>query len=145
MDIHTIGFTRRTAEDFFVTLERAGVRRVVDIRLNNTSQLAAFAKKDDLAFFLRRVSDIEYVHEPLLSPTQDILDDFKKKKGDWSEYERRFNALLAERKVEKNLDRALFGVPAALLCSEYEPDRCHRRLVCEYLAKHWKNVRAIHL
>ena len=142
--LFTIGFTETNAEEFFTTLRRAGVKRVIDIRLNNTSQLAGFAKKDDLRFFLREVAGIEYVHMPELAPTQDILDAFKKRKGDWAVFEREFNALMAERKAEDAIPRETADL-ACLLCSEKKPDRCHRRLVAEYLQQHWGDVTVLHL
>ncbi len=145
MHIYTIGFTRKTAAEFFGILKQAGIRRLIDVRLNNVSQLAGFTKKDDLAFFLREICGIEYVHEPLLAPTQEMLDAFKKAKGRWEEYERVFLALMAERKIENLLDRNLFEVPAVLLCSEPTAENCHRRLVVEYLAQKWGNVAGEHL
>ncbi len=145
MKIYSIGFTQRSAEDFFNTLKSAGIRRLVDIRLNNTSQLAAFAKKDDLAYFLKAICKIDYRHEPLLAPTQEILDAYKKSKGDWATWERDFNALIRSRKIEKKLDRAEFSQPTVLLCSEFTPEHCHRRLVLEYLTRKWGDVTIIHL
>lgn len=136
MKVFTIGFTKTSAEHFFGRLEEAGVKRVIDIRLNNRSQLAGFAKRDDLKFFLRTVGNIDYVHEPLLAPTQEILDAFKKRKGPWTEYERAFLALMRERRVEEKLDRGLLD-GACLLCSEHKPHHCHRRLVAEYLSETW--------
>ncbi len=145
MDVYTIGFTKRTAADFFGTLKRAGIRRLLDVRLNNTSQLAGFAKQEDLRFFLRELCGADYLHEPLLAPTQEILDAYKKGKGRWEDYERRFLALMAERRVESRLDRSLFEVPTVLLCSERIATHCHRRLVLEYLRAKWDGVDVIHL
>lgn len=145
VEIYTIGFTRKTAAQFFDTLKRAGIRRLIDVRLNNSSQLAAFAKRDDLAYFLREICGAEYIHEPLLAPTPELLDFVQKRNGSWEQYEPRFLALLAERRVEERIDRALFSVPAVVLCSEAAPDRCHRRLVVEYLSGHWGDVKAVHL
>jgi len=144
MKIFTIGFTKKSAESFFETLRKSGVKRVVDVRLNNVSQLAGFAKKQDLAYFLKVICGIDYVHEPLLAPTQDILDAFKKKKGDWSAYEERFMALMAQRQVESKVERELLD-GSCLLCSEDKPHHCHRRLVAEYLKQHWGNVDIEHL
>src|ERR1041385_1339156 len=127
----TIGFTRKTAEEFFGMLEKAGVKRVVDTRLNNVSQLAGFAKRDDLAFFLKRFG-MGFVHVPLLAPTQEMLDSFKKGKGSWEDYEKKFLALIAERKIETAVARELLH-EGCLLCSEDTPEHCHRRLVAEYL------------
>lgn len=115
------------------------------MRLNNSSQLAGFTKRDDLPFFLRELCGAEYLHEPLLTPTQDILDAYKKRKGTWRSYERSFLRLLAERRVEQRLSRDLFASPTVLLCSEPTPEHCHRRLVCEYLDEHWGDLTAIHL
>ena len=145
MEIYSIGFTKKSAQQFFGALRSAGIRRLVDVRLNNVSQLAGFAKKQDLPFFLRELCEAEYVHEPLLAPTQEILDDYKKRKGAWTEYEARFLALMAEREIERRLDRSSFETPSALLCSELSPDQCHRRLVLEYLRDRWGEIKAIHL
>ncbi len=145
MEIYTIGFTQKTAGEFFEQLKSAGIRRVMDVRLNNTSQLARFAKREDLPYFLSEICGAEYLHEPLLAPTQDILDAFKREKCGWEDYERRFFELLQERKVEEIIPPSLFGVPTALLCSELKPDYCHRRLVAEYLSKKWGEVQIIHL
>ena len=142
--IFTIGFTKKTAEEFFARLIRSGVKRVIDIRLNNISQLAGFAKRDDLRYFLRAIGGIDYVHLLDLAPTQDILDAFKKNKGDWSLYERDFLALLSARKMEEKIKPDLLH-EACLLCSEEKPLQCHRRLVAEYLREKWGNVDIIHL
>jgi uncharacterized protein (DUF488 family) len=120
------------------------VKRIVDVRLNNTSQLAGFSKKEDLRFFLREVGGIEYVHLPELAPTQDILDAFKKHKGSWEVYEQEFNALMAKREIEKRVPREVVN-SGCLLCSEKKPHLCHRRLVAEYLQKHWGDVSTRHL
>ena len=145
MEVYTIGFTQRSAESFFGVLRAAGVKRLVDIRLNNTSQLAGFAKRDDLAFFLKELCGAEYLHEPRLAPTEEILDAVKKGKGSWAEYERSFLGLMAERRVEESLPRDLFAVPTVLLCSEPKPARCHRRLVAEYLSLKWGGIQPVHL
>jgi len=144
MKIFTIGFTKKSAEEFFTRLQKAGVRRIVDIRLNNTSQIAGFAKARDLKYFLKTIGGIDYVHVLELAPTQDILDDFIKKKGDWSDYERRFCALLKIRGVADTLSPELLD-GGCLLCSEDTPEHCHRRLVAEYLREQWENVEVIHL
>jgi len=146
VEIFTIGFTRTTAEDFFGRLKSNRIERLLDVRLNNKSQLAGFAKRDDLAYFLRQLVDAEYEHAPLLAPTQDILDDFKKRKEmPWEEYEDRFLGLMRERQIEDQLRPSEFSRRTVLLCSEDTPERCHRRLVAEYLRQHWKNVEIIHL
>lgn len=136
VSVSTIGFTQSTAEKFFERLLNAGVKKVVDVRLHNTSQLAAFAKADDLAYFLKKLGGIQYVHQPLLAPTDDILKAFKKDKGDWGVYQGHFLQLMNERRIEERFKPEAFE-DACLLCSEAKPHFCHRRLVCEYLNDKW--------
>ena len=144
MKLSTIGFTKKPASRFFDLLRQSGARRVVDVRLNNGSQLAGFAKKEDLAFFLGELCGIEYVHLPELAPTKDILDDYKKRKGDWKTYEDRFLALMRQRRIEETVPRKIIA-DGCLLCSEDKPHHCHRRLVAEYLNQHWGDVEIVHL
>ncbi len=144
MRVFTIGFTKKSARTFFTKLRQSGAQRIVDVRLNNVSQLAGFAKKDDLQYFLREICHMDYVHLPLLAPTQDMLEAYKKKKGDWSAYERDFFALMTSRHIESNVQRERI-VDGCLLCSEERPDHCHRRLVAEYLQEKWPDVEIIHL
>jgi hypothetical protein len=115
------------------------------VRLNNSSQLAGFARRDDLPFFLEELCGAEYLHEPMLAPTRDILDAYRKGREGWPGYERRFLKLMRERRVEEALDRNLLEAPTALLCSEASPEHCHRRLVLEYLDREWGGIRAVHL
>lgn len=144
MRLFTIGFTKTTAEHFFTRLKEAGVKKLVDVRLNNVSQLAGFAKKEDLAYFLRVICGIPYEHRPELAPTQDMLDAYKKEGGDWQDYEKRFNALITQRQIDERIPRdALDG--ACLLCSEDTPKHCHRRLVADYLKSKWCDLEIIHL
>lgn len=144
MKVFTIGFTKTSAEAFFSRLQKAGVKTVIDVRLNNVSQLAGFAKKDDLRYFLKAIDGIGYAHEPLLAPTQAMLDAYKRDGGDWADYEKRFLALMAERRIEDTVQRsALDG--ACLLCSEDKPKQCHRRLVVEYLQHKWGDIEVAHL
>ena len=144
MRVFTIGFTRKSARRFFSLLREAGVRRIVDVRLNNLSQLAGFAKKDDLAWFLEEICGMQYVHAPELAPTKELLGDYRKGCCDWSAYEARFLDLLRERRVEERVPRELVA-GGCLLCSEDKPHHCHRRLVAEYLKEHWKDVDIAHL
>jgi uncharacterized protein (DUF488 family) len=144
MRISTIGFTKKSAEQFFAALRGAGVKRVVDVRLNNSGQLAGFTKKDDLAFFLRDILGAGYVHLPLLAPTQEMLDAYKKGGGAWDEYEKRFLDLMEKRRIESELDPAILA-DGCLLCSEDKPHHCHRRLVAEYLRGRWGDVSIEHL
>jgi uncharacterized protein (DUF488 family) len=143
MKIFTIGFTKSTAKDFFSRLANSGAKKIVDVRLNNKSQLAGFAKRDDLAYFADAICGMSYEHISALAPTQDILDEYKKKKGSWSEYEGKFLDLMARRQIEK-LDREKLD-GGCLLCSEDKPHHCHRRLVAEYLKAKWDDVQIVHL
>ncbi len=145
MEVYTIGFTRKSAEEFFGILKKAGIRRLLDVRLNNSSQLAAFSKREDLRFFLREICGADYLHEPLLAPTQEMLDQYKKEGGDWADYERLFFALMQERQIETALDPNLFATPTVLLCSEATAENCHRRLVLEYLQERWGTLEIVHL
>ncbi|CAM3031157.1 DUF488 family protein [Vibrio rarus] len=135
MNIYTIGFTKKGAERFFTLLKRNGVKTLIDVRLNNASQLAGFAKKNDLAYFLKELCNIDYIHMPKLSPSEEILKGYKAKTLSWAEYEIRFNALLQQRKAETLLSDDTLS-DACFLCSEHEADQCHRRLVAEYIANH---------
>jgi uncharacterized protein (DUF488 family) len=145
VEVYSIGFTKKTAEQFFGLLKETGIRRLLDVRLNNVSQLAGFAKRDDLRFFLRTICEVEYIHEPLLAPTQEMLDGYKKHKGSWEQYEVMFMGLMRERRIEEHLDRSIFSVPTVTLCSELRADRCHRRLVLEYLRDAWGDLTISHL
>ncbi|MDX6625154.1 MAG: hypothetical protein QOE56_143 [Solirubrobacterales bacterium] len=147
MEIFTIGFTKTTAENFFGRLKSNRIERLLDVRLNNRSQLAGFAKRDDLIYFLWALVGARYEEAPLLAPSQDILDRYKKKNAmSWPEYESRFLSLMHERAIEKNLDPLDFEQQrTVLLCSEATEHHCHRRLVGDYLAEHWNDVRIVHL
>ncbi len=144
MKVFTIGFTKKNAEQFFGRLKQPGLVRLVDARLNNVSQLAGFTKKDDLRFFLRQISNIDYLHMPELAPSQDILDDYKKNGGDWATYERKFLALMEMRRVEDKVSKDIIN-GGCLLCSEPTPEHCHRRLVAEYLKFRWGDLDIVHL
>ena len=131
-------------ENFSSLLKQIGLTKVVDTRLYNVSQLAGFTKKNDLRFFLKEIVGIDYVHMPLLAPSKDILDNYKKYGSDWRTYERKFIDLVASRRIESKLEKsALEG--ACLLCSEPTPHQCHRRLVAEYLCEKWGGVEIRHL
>jgi len=138
MKTYTIGFTRKNAETFFGFLRENNVARLIDVRLNNISQLAGFAKRDDLRFFLKELCDAEYLHIPDLAPTKDILDAYKKNGMSWEQYEDKFLNLMARRNIERSVDQALLE-RGCLLCSEHEPHHCHRRLVIDYLNDHWNS------
>ena len=144
MKIFTIGFTKKSAEMFFGRLKASGAKRLIDVRLNNVSQLAGFTKRDDLRYFTTALCNMEYVHLPLLAPTSDILDAYKKHNGDWGLYERQFLDLMRERRIEETASREMVD-GGCLLCSEEKPHYCHRRLVAEYLKEKWGNVEIEHI
>lgn len=144
VNLFTIGFTKKSAKFFFDTLTNAGVKRVIDTRLNNVSQLAGFTKRVDLEYFLKKIGGIDYIHILELAPTQDILDAYKKNKGDWETYEKTFLQLISDRQIEKKVSPELID-GGCLLCSEAKPHHCHRRLVAEYLSNKWGNISICHL
>ena len=142
--LFTIGFTKKNAQTFFSKLRNAGVTKLIDIRLNNVSQLAGFAKRDDLIFFLKELCDCDYRHMPNFAPTKEILDAYKNKHIDWDEYVRRFSKLIKERKIESKIKAEELN-NACLLCSEPTPEQCHRRLVAEYLKEKLGDIEIKHL
>ena len=144
MKLFTIGFTKKTAEQFFTRLQNGGVRRLIDVRLNNSSQLAGFAKRSDLEYLLRAICGIEYLHLAELAPTQEMLDSYKKQTHDWERYESEFLSLLKQRDMASQLSREMFD-GACLLCSEDKPEHCHRRLVAEFLKNSWGSIEIEHL
>ena len=146
MKLYTIGFTQKRAETFFGLLSRHGIQRLVDIRLKPDGQLSGFAKQDDLPFFLNQLAGgCQYVHLPELAPTKEILDTYRSDKN-WQEYELRFEALMDQRDIPNVLERVEFeDNVSCLLCSEATPEKCHRRLVAERLAKYWPDVEIVHL
>jgi uncharacterized protein (DUF488 family) len=143
LKVFTIGFTKSTAERFFERIKATGAKKLVDVRLNNVSQLAGFAKRDDLQYFAKEICHIPYQHETRLAPTQEMLDGYKKDGGSWGEYEKRFLDLMAQRRIEEIEKVELDG--GCLLCSEDKPHHCHRRLVAEYLRRKWGDVEIVHL
>lgn len=145
MEITTIGFTKHSAESFFSRLKNSGIEQLIDVRINNVSQLAGFAKRDDLKFFLDRICGASYLHQPLLAPTNELLKSYRDKEMSWSEYEKRFLDLMQDRKIENEMSPDLFAKKTTLLCSEHTAEQCHRRLVVEYLNDHWGNITITHL
>ncbi|MFN3740364.1 MAG: DUF488 family protein [Thermodesulfovibrionales bacterium] len=135
MKIYTIGYTKKTAEEFFNTLRKHKICQIVDIRENNTSQLAGFTKRDDLRFFAKEILQASYIHLPELAPDKEIRRFYKRNKN-WQEYVENFLKLMGNRHIpEKFKDREVFIFPFVLLCSESSPDNCHRRLIAELLKK----------
>lgn len=149
MKLFTIGFTKKSAKEFFDLLKSNNIKKIIDIRLNNSSQLAGFTKGNDLKYFLKVICNIDYEHDISLAPTQEILDGYKKKKINWDQYEQLFKNLLIVRnsidcinyKTKKDYDNL------CLLCSELSPKNCHRRLVAEYIKENnlELNIQIIHL
>jgi len=140
MKIYTIGFTRKTAEEFFKILEDNKIEQIVDVRLNNTSQLATFTKKLDLEFFLKKILDIDYYHFEYLAPTKEM----RKKINDWDTYSKEYLELLEKRKVLEKLDKDFFKKRTCFLCSEPSANDCHRGLLADYLKDHWE-VKVVHI
>jgi uncharacterized protein (DUF488 family) len=134
--IYTIGFTQKTAEQFFGLLRGAGVQKLIDIRENRAGQLSGFAKYPDLAFFLDRLCGIAYEYQPSLAPSVEIRTAYQTS-HDWTRYEQSFRELMSQRDAIAQLDAAAFAGKVALLCSEPTPEKCHRRLIAEMLAEHW--------
>ena len=145
MRLFTIGFAKKTAEEFFELLMKNGVIKVIDIRLNNKSQLAGFAKSRDLEYFLKRIGQIEYVYLPEFAPTNELFKGYRDKEISWEEYEKRYLEILNERDPLKNYDLSYFA-DSCLLCSESIAQKCHRRLMAEYI-KEMKgdNLQIVHL
>lgn len=145
MEVYTLGFAKKSAREFFGLLKMNGIKRLVDVRLNNTSQLAGFTKRDDLEYFLRVICDAEYQHRPEFSPTRELLDGWKKNKLFWEEYEKEFVRILENRKAGRSITAEFFATPTVFMCSEPTPEHCHRRLTVEYLAQGIDDVFIVHL
>ena len=146
MDLYTMGFTQKSAEKFFSLIKQNNIELLIDVRLNNQSQLAGFTKGRDLKFFLEKICNCKYVHEEMFAPTKDILSDYKKKVITWNEYVDKFDVLLNRRPIEKLFLKHTEGYDKVLLlCSEPTPECCHRRLLAEYLANIVSNIKIIHI
>ncbi len=138
MRIDTIGFTQKTAEQFFELLASNGVNLLIDIRLNNKSQLAGFAKQPDLEYFLNKIGGIDYVHDPLLAPTEQLLKAYRGKEISWDQYEAVFDEIMQERDIDhyiRDTYEKVADCAVCLLCSEPTAEKCHRRLIAERLSK----------
>ena len=144
MNVFTIGFTKKSANRFFELLSTSGTKRVVDVRLNNGSQLSGFAKRDDLKYFLKELCGIDYLYLPELAPTKEMLNDYRKNHKNWRQYENQFLDLMSERRIENKIPKEIIA-EGCLLCSEDKPHNCHRRLVAQYLGDHWHDVNVQHL
>ncbi|MFA5233428.1 MAG: DUF488 domain-containing protein [Sulfurimonas sp.] len=143
MNLFTIGYTQKSAEDFFTLLTKNGVKKLIDIRLNNTSQLAGFANAKHLPYLLK-LHNIEYEYKTEFAPTKELLKGYQDENIDWEKYEKQYNQILIDRDVLNNIFLYEFK-DAVLLCSEPTAEQCHRRLAAEYIAKHFENVNIKHL
>jgi uncharacterized protein (DUF488 family) len=144
VNVFTIGYAGKNAREFFTILRQANITKVIDVRLYNTSQLAGFTKKRDIEFFLRSIVGAKYTHLPIMAPTKQLLNDYKKGLINWQQYETQFKSIITERQIEKHIMPQDMDM-ACFLCSEATADNCHRRLVAEHLAKHLQNVSIVHL
>lgn len=147
MKIFTIGFTKKDAKTFFELLQKNKIDLLLDIRLNNVSQLAGFAKGNDLGYFINEILNAKYIHDTRFAPTKELLDSYRDKSINWLEYEKEFNKIIEDRRIVdifqdnyyKNYERV------CLLCSESEADKCHRRLIAEYLKENLSDIEIIHI
>lgn len=144
MKLSTIGFTKKSAQRFFELVKRAGARRIIDVRLHNQSQLAGFAKRDDLAWLAWELCGVEYIHVPDLAPTKELLNAYRQGNIDWGTYESQFLELMRARRIEATVSKEIVH-DGCLLCSEDQPHFCHRRLVAEYLDEKWGGIEINHL
>lgn len=135
MIVFTIGFTKKDARTFFETLTMNGIELLLDIRLNNKSQLAGFAKGRDLEYFMKKICKADYLHNTIYAPTKELLDGYKKGVVSWEEYVEVYNDLIQRRNVKKTFESEVSKEykRVCLLCSEETPEKCHRRLLAEYL------------
>lgn len=147
MKLYTIGFTKKDAKTFFNLLRNNGVKKLLDIRLNNSSQLSGFAKGNDLQYFLKEILGIEYIHDLRLSPTKELLDRYKKGSTTWSGYEIEFKKIMSDRDLGKIIKTEYLNDidGLCLLCSESDAKECHRRLIAEYFKAIVPNIDIIHL
>ncbi len=142
--VFTIGYAGKNARQFFSILKQTGIRKVIDVRLYNTSQLAGFSKKQDVEYFLQAIVGAEYIHMPIMAPTKQLLNDYKKRWISWQQYETQFKSIIAQRRIDKHIMPQDIDM-SCFLCSEATADNCHRRLAAEYLAGLWPNISIIHL
>lgn len=145
--IYTIGFTKKDAKTFFELLRENNIKYLLDIRLNNSSQLAGFAKGKDLNYFLKEILNIKYVHDIRFAPTKQLLDEYKSKVKNWRDYEIEFNELILKRDISKIVEKEYFSMidGVCFLCSEEIPAKCHRRLIAEFIQKQFNNIEVVHL
>jgi len=142
--LFTVGFTKKPAETFFKLLKDSGVKQIVDTRINNVSQLSGFAKGSDLQFFAREIGNISYDHNLDFAPTKELLSLYRTKKLTWNDYEMEYLNLLDIRKIAQKINVENLH-QHCLLCSEHKPDKCHRRLLAEYLKQVRNDIKITHL
>ncbi len=142
--VFTIGYAGKNAQEFFSILKHAGIKKILDVRLYNTSQLAGFTKKQDIEYFLQTIVGAEYIHMPIMAPTKQLLNDYKKGLISWQQYETQFKSIIVQRQIDKHIIPQDMDM-SCFLCGEATADNCHRRLVAEYLAEHWPNISIRHL
>ena len=146
MKLYTMGFTQKSARQFFEIIAARKIDMLVDIRLNNKSQLAGFTKGDDLCYFLDAICGCEYQHCEEYAPTKELLDDYRKKEIDWDAYARRFCTLMQDREAAQSFwGRFSRYKNVCLLCSEPTPEHCHRRLIAEMIANTNQCISVTHL
>jgi len=146
MKLYTIGFTKKTAEEFFNLLIENKVKTIIDIRRNNKSQLAGFAKENDLKFFLKQIANIKYIHLSEFAPDEILLKNYRSKKIDWNQFEEKYLDQIEKYENWENFDIDLLQ-DGCFLCSEYSPSKCHRRLLAEFFLKKFgdKTIQIVHL
>ncbi|KMK90760.1 DUF488 family protein [Rossellomorea marisflavi] len=146
MKVTTIGFSKKSLEQFVNLLKEAEVDCLIDTRLNNTSQLSGFAKKNDLKFILENFLNINYLHDKELAPSSEILTDYKKKLMSWEDYKVSYTNLLLQRKVQNRVDELLsLGKTICFLCSEHQPEQCHRSVLVDFIKQYNKQIVVQHL
>jgi uncharacterized protein (DUF488 family) len=142
--LYTIGFTNKSAQTFFELLRKNEVKTLTDTRINNVSQLSGFAKGNDLAFFAKEIGNMNYTHDIDLAPTKELLANYRDKTITWQEYEIEYLNLLDIRKIGEKIDLEKLH-ENCFLCSEHTPEKCHRRLLAEYLQHKYNSIEINHL
>ena len=142
--LFTIGFTKKNAKEFFGLIKKNEISLLVDVRLNNQSQLAGFTKKNDLMYFLETICNCSYIHKSQWAPNEQILKDYKNKIITWNDYDKKYISLLEARNIEQYFSPEKYN-NSCLLCSEPEPTQCHRRLLAEFFQKKNPNITINHL
>lgn len=143
--IYSIGFSKKSAEEFFSLIKESKITKIIDIRRHNKSQLAGFSKGNDLKYFLRVICGAEYEHILSLAPSESLLNKYKKD-FDWEYYQNKYNELLSNPNLKNSFEKILDNNNViCLLCSENEPDKCHRRLLLEYIKNNVEDIKIVHL